>query len=129
MGRPRKPTAQLELEGAFKRNPQRRKEREGEPVVATRVRPAPKRMDQAARAIWSRVARTAYWLTEADRDALEVFCLLKVEAEANLAGMQASRISVLNKTLNDLGLTPVARTKVKAPEEDQAEDNPFAMFN
>jgi hypothetical protein len=33
MGRPRKPTAALELSGAFKRNPQRRRDRADEPEV------------------------------------------------------------------------------------------------
>ena len=129
MGRPRKPTAQLELEGAFKKNPQRRRERAGEPIVTSAVGSPPRHMNDAAKAIWRRTAPAAYWLTEVDREALEVFCILMAEAETNLAEMQASRISVLNRFMNDLGLTPGARTKVKAPEEDEAQDNPFALFN
>jgi hypothetical protein len=129
MARPRTPTAVLELKGAFKKNPIRKKEREGEPVVEGAIGQPPKHMGEVARAIWRRVAKSAHWLTEADRCAFEIYCGLKAEAEVDLTEMQASRISLLNKYQNDLGLTAVARSKVKAPEKPVEVVNPFAMFN
>jgi phage terminase small subunit len=130
MGRPRKPTAALELSGAFKRNPQRRRDRADDPVVDEPVGPPPRHLSEQARKIWNRIARSeaGTWLRVTDRDALEVYCGLKAQAETDLAGMQSSRISLLNKYQNDLGLTTTARTKVKAFKAEELEPNPFAAF-
>jgi phage terminase small subunit len=129
VARPRTPTAVLELKGAFKKDPKRKKAREGEPVVEAPIGVPPKHIGEVAKSVWRRVAKVATWLTEADRDALEIYCGLKAEAEVDLTEMAASRISLLNKYQNDLGLTAVARSKVKAPEKPPEVVNPFAMFN
>jgi hypothetical protein len=49
-------------------------------------------------ATWRRLAKVAHWPCETDRDALTVYCGLMTEAEANLAEMQTSRISVTAMT-------------------------------
>jgi hypothetical protein len=131
MGRPRKPTAALELSGAFKRNPQRKRDRAGEPVVDGLVGSPPKHLNEQARRIWNRIARSeaGAWLRVTDRDALEVYCGLKAQAETDLASMQASRISLLNKYQNDLGLTSVSRTKVRAFGTEEPAHNLFEDFH
>ena len=131
MGRPRKPTAALELSGAFKRNPQRKRDRAGEPVVDKPVGPPPRHLREQAQTIWNRITRSdaGTWLRVSDRDALEVYCGLKAQAETAFASMQGARISLLNKYQNDLGLTAVARTEVRASEADDQERNPFEDFH
>jgi len=127
MARPRKPTAQLELEGAFKKNP-RRRDRASEPVVAGGIGPPPRHINETAGAIWRRVAKGAYWLSDSDRDALEIVCVLKAEFETNPTGTPAARISILSKAMNDLGLTATARTRISTPKPSEQDENPWAEF-
>ena len=128
MARPRKPTAQLELEGAFKKNPRRKAAREGEPVVENPVGSPPKHVSKQAALIWRRVVKEAYWLRSTHRDVLEVFCAYKSLFEANPADMSAAQVAQMMKAMTELGLTAASQTKVKAPEKAKEEDNPFAMF-
>src|SRR5215217_4761402 len=49
----------------------------------------PKQLSPVAKAVWKRIATVAHWLTEAHRDALEVYCGLKAEAQTNLLRIKA----------------------------------------
>jgi len=128
MARPRKPTAQLELEGAFKKNPQRKAAREGEPVVENPVGSPPKHVSKQAALIWRRVVKEAYWLRCTHRDVLEVFCVYKAAFEADPLAMMSAQVGNMMKALTELGLTAASQSKVKAPEKGKEETNPFAEF-
>ena len=71
MARPRKPTKYLKLVGAFKKNPKRLKEREGEPEVTAPLGDPPDRLDEAEKARWHELAADMPWLGGADRVAVE----------------------------------------------------------
>src|SRR5688572_24240769 len=55
VARPRTPTAVLELKGAFKKDPKRKKAREGEPVVEAPIGVPPKHIGEVAKSVWRRV--------------------------------------------------------------------------
>lgn len=113
MGRPRKPTRMLELSGAFDKNPQRRRAREGEPRVDKPLGPPPAYLDASEKERWDDVAKMGPWLTASDRLPTEIVARLwarVVRREANPA-----EYKILESTAAHLGLNPVDRTKVLQP--------------
>lgn len=64
MGRPRKPTRMLELSGYSAKHPERRKEREGEPIVTEPLGSPPAYLDESERACWEELSGMAYRLTK-----------------------------------------------------------------
>src|SRR5215217_6407763 len=126
MARPRTPTAILELKGAFKKDPQRKAAREGEPVVENPVGSPPKHVSKPAALIWRRVVKEAYWLRSTHRDVLEAFCVYKAAFETDPLSMKSAQVAQMMKAMTELGLTAASQTKVKVPEKAKEEDNPFA---
>lgn len=124
MARPRKPTAVLELAGAFVKDPQRK--RVDEPVPTGTPGEAPDWLNEDAAALWDEMVAEGFWLTSAD-----VF-LLAIAAR-NMAyfrsgGTDTKTISQLITVLNKLGFGPAERSKIKAPGAKE-DTNPFAEFN
>src|SRR5689334_7115055 len=76
MGRPRKPTRVLELQGAFKKDPQRRAARENEPVVTEPLGDPPEGLNEAEVARWNEIREWCPWLTIADRTVTEMAATL-----------------------------------------------------
>jgi hypothetical protein len=67
MPTPRKPTAVLELFGAFKHNPSRLRDRENEPVITTPLPEPPKYLTKAATAAWFEMEASGFWLKSPDQ--------------------------------------------------------------
>jgi phage terminase small subunit len=120
MARPRKPTAVLELSGAFKKDPQRK--RTNEPRPATKVGQPPPWLDDDEAEIWERMSREGFWLTSADEFLLEV--AVRYQRYFRNGGTDTKAISLLVSVLNKLGFGPAERSKIKAPGSDE-EEKPF----
>jgi hypothetical protein len=120
MARPRKPTAALELNGAFERNPKRAKERENEPKPLGKIGNAPGSLDEAATAVWDDMAAEAHWLTSADRFLLEIAA--KYMAYFQAGGGDTKTIGQLITVLNKLGFGPAERSKINGPKPKENED-------
>lgn len=128
MARPRTPTAVLEARGAFKKNPQRRKARAGEPKPAGGVGAPPDYLSERRQNIWHELALQAPWLTVSDRVTLEIATSLL--SEFRRGRMSNEALNTLLRTTSKLGLDPSGRAKVSVPQKvEDADDNPFAAFN
>jgi hypothetical protein len=113
---PRKSTALLELNGAFKRNPQR--ERGPEPKSGP-LGEAPERMSVQMRALWSELVGILpdNLLQSADRWSLELAARLMYKF--TLGTYTASELNTLRSLLGALGMTPLDRGKLVAPPAEK----------
>ncbi|MDW9467233.1 terminase [Sinorhizobium meliloti] len=126
MARPRKPTAALELKGAFKKDPQRKTARKNEPRPNGPVGAAPEHFDADERRLWDEFAGYGFWLTDADRLMLEI--AVKLMALFRKNALDGGGISKLIGALAKLGFSPTDRSKVQAPGAKEPEADPFADF-
>lgn len=126
MARPRKPTATLELKGAFKKNPSRGRARANEPRPDAEVGLPHNTMPDEAAAIWAELVQHGTWLTAADRLLLEIACRLFADFRAG--ALDGGGISKLITALSKLGFSPTDRSKVGAPGAKEPEEDPFADF-
>lgn len=124
MPRPRKPTAVLEAKGAFKKDPQRR--RDGEPVVDTPLGNPPAHMTELETACWFEIAELAPRgvLTSADRVTVEALAHLLAEFRTKKADFSASAHARMYAYLGQLGMMPAERSKLSI--EKPKDVNPFA---
>jgi hypothetical protein len=124
MARPRKPTAELELNGAFDKNPNRRRK---DPQTTGPVGDPPPSMDVKYHATWYELVDQAPVdvLRSRDRTVLEI-AVRVLYAIRHTDKVEAALISQLNKCLSSMGMTPSDASKVHAPHEK--EENPFAEF-
>mgnify|MGYP000305144252 CR=1 FL=1 len=127
MGTKRKPTQVLEATGAFRRNPNRR--RGAEPQVSDSLGAPPPHLSPTEIQAWQEfAAQTAPGvLSASDRHLVEQASRLVAESRENYAQFSASKIGLLNKLLNQMGLTPVGRASLSVPPQ-KSETNPFAHF-
>lgn len=126
MARPRKPTAALELKGAFKKDPQRKAARKNEPQSTAPVGAAPDLFDADERKLWDELAGYGFWLTAADRLLLEI--AVKLMVLFRKSALDGGGISKLIGALAKLGFSPTDRSKVQAPGAKEPEADPFADF-
>ncbi len=122
MARPRKPTALLELAGAFKKNPQRK--RVGEPRPDTPVGNPPRRLDKDQRKAWCEIAQQCHpgVLTGMDRAALEVVACSIAWLWNNPDATITERKAVLGM-LGKFGMSPGDRAGLGVAEKpDDGED-------
>jgi phage terminase small subunit len=149
MGRPRKPTALLELSGAFRENPNRR--RPNEPVDTREIGDPPRRLPPKAEAFWLELTEMVAGgvLTYRDRWAVELAARLMekavripsiaiereiaaklspAEAKALLLreAISSSELSILRSLLASFGMTPADRSKLSVPT--QKPKNRFAQL-
>lgn len=110
MARPRKPTRVLELKGAFRHDPQRRKSREGEPQPDEPLGEPPDTLDEAQAARWRELARMGFWLTFADRTQVEIAARLWAMMRKDDSDMKV--MQQFQSALAKLGFNPVDRTRV-----------------
>jgi hypothetical protein len=82
MARPRIPTALLELRGAFERNPNRRRARQGEPLVTAPLPDAPSHLSDEATPAWRQMKQRGYWLRRADQFLVEIAATLVARFKA-----------------------------------------------
>ncbi len=114
MGRPRKPSTRLELSGAFKVNPERR--RPAEPRPDTRIGDPPARMSADEQVFWRELVEQAgEWLTGSDRWAVELASMLMCKFDGKNDGMTGAELATLRSLLGSLGLTPSDRSRISAP--------------
>lgn len=131
MSRPRKPTALLELNGAFRKDPKRGRARASEPIPTGPLGDAPKYFSKRVRDIWNELASLAPAgvLTNADRWLAETTCLLMAKQRrygiGGRDGIATGELSILNQCLIRIGLTPADRSKVSVPKRNDA-PNPFS---
>lgn len=144
-GPPKKPTALKIVQGTAQPsliNPD-------EPMPEGALGPPPDDMLKSERQHWQRVAASCYWLTEADRDTLRHYCETWQDYQSERGRMKA-RGSVykaasgyaqssayfgnvmklrdeLRRLARELGLTPAARTDIKAPKKEQTTGNKWAV--
>lgn len=127
MARPRKPTAELERNGAFAKNPNRKRK---DPQTSGPVGDPPPSMNLQLHATWYELAEHApiNVLRSADRALLEMATklLYGFRAMPMAALPEPALISQFIKCLSAMGMTPVDRSKVHAPQEKA--ENPFAKF-
>jgi len=127
MARPRTPTNVLDARGAFRKNPQRERV---DPPAAGKLRPPPKgsHFEEEHRQVWKELVKAAPKdvITESDRFALEICCLLMVEFRQNPLEFTAAKLVRLETLLGKFGMTPADRAKVAGGKAKKANTNPFA---
>lgn len=113
MGRPRQPTAKLELNGAFKKDPQRLRERGTEPVPSGELGDPPAYFDEKQKASWHELAADAPKgvLTNADRWVTEIASVLMARFRSP-EGLKAGEFAQLTAVLAKLGMSPADRSRV-----------------
>lgn len=127
MARPRKPTNILKLAGAFRKDPQRLRQREAEPKPNGPLGAPPGWLDDIERECWQWiVARIpAGVLGDSDEGALELTAWLRAQLITRKAD-RADR-ALYKAMLAELGMTPASRSKVQAkPTEDDQPKSEFA---
>lgn len=120
MARPRKPTAVLELTGAFKKDPQRK--RDAEPKPSGPLGEEPLHFDEDLKAIWRELAAMvpARVLTISDRWLVELACRTMQQVRKGTA--LAAERNLLLSCLSRMGLTPADRAKIAVPQEKEELD-------
>ena len=115
MARPSKPTAVLELTGAFKKNPQRK--RTGEPTPTGGIGAYAKGSTDREK-IWDEIVGQCApgVLTNADRLSLEIAVEYIRQFRTDPVKFSAARIHVLIAILGRFGMTPADRAKMHLPE-------------
>jgi hypothetical protein len=124
MARPRKPTAVLELAGAFAKDPQRK--RTDEPMPTGKPGDAPAYLGEEGAAIWHEMTTVGFWLTDADAFLLEV--AVRYLDYFRKGTHDPKLVTPLINVLNKLGFGPAERSKIKAPGAKQDEADPFDQF-
>jgi P27 family predicted phage terminase small subunit len=152
MGR-RGPTPEPTAIRLVKGNPGRRPIRESEPKPTVKAPECPPHLNDIAKGQWARlvpVLLSMRVLTEADEIALGNLCgayATLIEAQNQMAKtgilyktksghiQQSPLLSIINAQLNivnsllrEFGMTPAARTRVAAVEEDEKPKNRFAAL-
>ena len=127
MARPRKPTSILELNGAFKINPNRA--RPNEPRDVRALGDAPGRLPANVVPFWHELTAMVIGgvLTFRDRWAVELAARLMEKAVRETPEPEekitSSELSTLRSLLAALGMTPADRSKLSVPTEKAK--NPF----
>ena len=126
MGRKRKGSAVLELSGAFRRNPARR--RGAEPEGNGPLGSPPDELSERERAAWRMICERSPCgvLTDSDWPLVVVAAKLWAEFMSDSAAFNAARLTRLHHILADLGMSPPGRgsLEIAIPKAD----NPFLQF-
>lgn len=131
MPRPRKPTETLKAQGAFVKDPQRK--RKDAPTKGPLGAP-PATLPKEAHATWREIADLAPVgvLTCADRPMFETLVWLQYQFRLWMAGTgkwSGWQAAALNWLYSHCGMTPSDRSKVNAAEQDGDEDPAEKYFN
>lgn len=121
-GRPRKPSKVLEMQGAFDKNPQRR--RTAEPKPRGDLGKAPGHLPPNVAAVWDEIASISPpgVFGDSDRLSVEVACNLIAEMREDPRDFSASRLAQLRGLLGQFGMTPADRSKVIIDNPDDQAD-------
>ncbi len=139
MGRPRKSIKELELNGAFKKDPQRLRKRLETPKPAAGIGEPPDFLKPAQKAAWLEVVSICApgLLKSSDRFALVDLSRLWAQyvkhGENTSGGMNhgvnSRQMSRLNKLLTQFGMTPLDRGKIHVPQDTKKANDPYAEFD
>jgi hypothetical protein len=113
MARPRKPTALLELRGAFKHDPKRKNARQNEPIVTTPLPDPPNDLSADVARAWREMESRGYWLTSADQ--FLVLIAATLTSRYRLDQLKHGHVSVLIGLLGKLGFSPRERGALNLP--------------
>lgn len=107
-----KPTAILEMSGAYDKNPARR--RVNEPDTGRGIGPAPDSFNDEQKAAWDEIVTNcaAGVFQSSDRTMMEVLCVLLCEFRADRSGFGGRKYPVLMTLLSKCGMTPSDRSRV-----------------
>ena len=121
----RKTTAVLEAKGSFKKNPQLKRV---DPKTSDEIGPPPAYFDDVERRVWQEFIETSPEgvLTQSDRIILEIASTLLSDYRKNRASFNTSRVNILQRALASLGMTPLDRSRIVAPQPELDENNPWA---
>jgi len=127
MPRPRTPSKILDARGAFKKNPQRK--RDGEPEVKSPLGAPPEHLNESEAGCWHEIVSYAAMgvLTQADRLSVEIAARLLAESRVGFIEMPTARLSRLHVMLGQFGMTPSERSKLNIERPRDA--NPFTAFD
>lgn len=129
MPRPQTPLAKAALTGADKKDPQRFRNRSQPKASGRQIGKPPEYLPPTAKKAWTTFADELPWLTFEDRGAVEIVSLMRAQImDGMTADLPASFFGNYRMALSSLGATPVDRTKVYQPPQDE-EDDPFADFD
>ena len=129
MPHPRTPRAKAELTGAAAHNPQRHRARTEPKASGRGIGKAPDYLPETAKTAWGIWVKELPWLTFEDRGALEVVSIMRAHIiDGNTADLPASFFGNYRMAISCLGATPVDRSKVHVPSEEDPDD-PFADFD
>ena len=118
MSRPRLPAKVAEATGADGKNPGRFKGRSSPKVDPLGA--APRGFTQEQREAWAQFADEMPWLGKSDRTVVEVASRLRAAMKADPLFPMAG-FAQLRMCLSSMGGTPSDRTKVAAPNEEEAD--------
>lgn len=127
MGRPRKPTKVLEMNGAAAKNPSRIRARGSEPKITTGIGDPPEYLTGHAAGKWAEIAGDPDYgqvLNASHRETLGHYCLLHqrfVEDATGSRAMSASERQTYHSLAMQLGRTPAAQSKVSVPAAPKPE--------
>lgn len=125
----RKPTAVLEMGGAFVKDPQRA--RHGEPDSGRGIGPAPDHMTEAQKAIWDEIVgdMAAGVLKSSDRQVFEWLVTLAAEFRQDPEGFGGRKWMVMVSLAGRFGMTPVDRSRLSvAARPDDKPKTGLASF-
>lgn len=119
MPAPRKPTSQLALSGALKRNPGRHKDRAAEAKPTAELGPKIPGLTELEAACWDRIIALCPpgVLKNSDEAIVELTARLWAAVKSGKA--KAATIAQLRVCLQQLGMTPAARSLVAVPHEGE----------
>lgn len=122
MARPRKPSNVLELNGAFKKDPQRRRASVKPP--AGPVGDAPAHFDEHQLQCWNEVVEQAPpgVLKASDRSSVELLATLLAEFRQAPYAFNAAKHGNTLKLLQQFAMTPSSRENFSLKSEDEAPD-------
>jgi hypothetical protein len=124
MARPRTPTNVLELSGAFKKHPERKRQ---DAETSGPLGTAPAHINGAVLNAWNEIVNSAPRdvLTGSDALAIEVAANLLAQFRNDPIEFPAAKLVRLEAMLGKFGMTPADRAKVGGKKE-APKGNPFA---
>ncbi|SRR5581483_6626835 len=125
MARPRTPTRILELKGAFRKHPERR--RPGEPKPTGPIGDPPEHLSDAEKALWYEIVGNlpSGVAANCDRLAMEIMAklMLRFRAEEDCPLAVVER---LDRLLDRFGMNPSGRARLNLPV--RKEEDPLKEF-
>jgi phage terminase small subunit len=127
-GATRKTTAELALTGALDAKPGRYANRHSDPQPTEPLGKPPRHFTKDQRAIWKEISGQVApdVLFASDRITLELICRLVEKLRAGtIKGMEQH---LLLSSLQQLGMTPLARSRVAVPKKEKTNDDWAALL-